>query len=134
MELLIFGHDDDRLPFFCDEQGIVIGNNEIIAVGGADDKRLEWGCVPRFANGVDCHVIKVPERGWRGNCELGGSGGFFDFGEFAVERGQGNAEEFGGFFFVAAAEGEGAVEVGDFLVAEESFEGGDVRVVGSFGM
>ena len=27
--------------------------------------------------------------------------GFFGFGEFAVERGEGDAEEFGGFFFVA---------------------------------
>ena len=71
MKLLIFGDDDKSLLFLSDEEGIVIGNDKIIAVGGADDKRLEWGCIPRFANGLDCHAIKMPERGWRGNCELG---------------------------------------------------------------
>ena len=131
MKFLIFGHDDESFPFFGNEEGIVIGNNEIMTVGGANNKWLERGCTPRFANGVECHVIKMPERGWRGNCELGG---FFHFGEFAVKGRQRNAEEFGGFFFVAAAEGESAVEVGDFLVAEEGFEGGNVRVVGRFGM
>lgn len=60
-------------------------------------------------------------------------GGFFDFGEFAVERGEGNAEAFGGFFFVAAAESKRAVEVGDFLVAQKCFQGSNVAAMGRLG-
>ena len=71
MKFLIFGHDDESLPFFGNEQGIMVGNNEIMIVGGANNKWLERGCIPCSANGVECHVIKMPERGRSSNCGLG---------------------------------------------------------------
>ena len=70
MKFLIFGDDDESLPFFRDEEGIVIGNNEIVTIGSANDKWLERGRISRFANGLECHVMKMPERRWSGNPDL----------------------------------------------------------------
>ena len=53
---------------------------------------------------VGCYIINLND-------------GFFGFGEFAVEGGQGDAKEVRSFFFVAVGLGEGAVEVSHFLVA-----------------